>query len=98
MLMEPCDPGRRLMFALGESQTHVAITFDVAALLQTRPPTGKNCGPAAGLLLSIPTTFHVMGVPVNVAVATAGANRPITKAPKKAILSALMAFASLVAD
>ena len=53
-----------MTYALAESQDHVTATFVVATLLQTRAPTGKFFGPAAGLLLSSPTTFHVIGVAV----------------------------------
>ncbi len=49
---------------MDESHDHVTATFDVATLLQTWTPTGKSFGPAAGLLLSSPTTFHVIGVAV----------------------------------
>jgi hypothetical protein len=53
--------------AFAVSQVQLTATLLVATLLQTRAPTGKNLGPAAGLLLSSPTTFHVRGVTVRVA-------------------------------
>src|ERR1700686_4914423 len=72
MLSEASDPARRLMFALAESQTQLTATLVVAVELQTRAPTGKNRGPVAGLLLSSPITFHVMGVALRAAFAEAG--------------------------
>ena len=61
------DPGRRLMLGLAESHDHTTETALVATSLQTRAPTGKWFGPAAGLLLSRPMTFQVIGVAVSVA-------------------------------
>src|SRR3569832_452399 len=64
------------MFAFGEPvKDIVADTLDAAAapVLQTRTPTGKSCGPTAGLLLSSPITFHVSGVTENVVAAFADA-------------------------
>src|SRR3569832_1710566 len=65
------DPGRRFTFGFAESQTKLTETFVVATLLHTRAPTGKSLGPAAGLLLSRPTTFQVSGATVRVVAARA---------------------------
>jgi hypothetical protein len=67
------EPGRRLMFGLTESQFQTTATEAVATLLQTRTPTGKWLGPEAGLLLSSPITFQVMGPTFSVALAGAAA-------------------------
>ena len=75
------DPARRLTLAFAESQFQLTATLVVATLLQTRAPTGKNFGPAVGLLLSRPTTFQVRGVTVSVACANIGTNTPKTAAP-----------------
>src|ERR1700693_2805714 len=80
------DPERRLTFAFAESQIQLTATLVVAALLQTRAPTGKSFGPDNGLLLSRPTTFQVIGVTVSVAWAKTGTNRPKTAAPRNPIL------------
>src|ERR1044071_2351658 len=72
------DPARRLTKAFAESKTKLAATLVVATLLQTRAPTGKRGGPAAGLLLSSPTMFQVMGVTVSAASAASGARRAQT--------------------
>jgi hypothetical protein len=53
------------MLAFAESQTQVTRTFVVATLLHTRAPMGNRLGPAAGLLLSSPMTFQVIGVTVS---------------------------------
>src|SRR5437763_9681306 len=73
MLIEASDPARRLMLALGESQTQLTVTLEAAVVLQTRAPTGKKRGPVAGLLLSSPITFQVMGVTLSAAIACTGA-------------------------
>src|SRR6185503_7482506 len=62
------------MYGLRESQTSCTETLLVAPVLQTRAPIGKFCGPAAGLLLSRPTTFQVSGVTLSVACAASGAS------------------------
>lgn len=58
----------------------VTLTLLVLAVLQTRAPTGKYCGPDAGLLLSSPITFQVSGVAVSAASATTGATSDSAKA------------------
>src|SRR5438034_2392183 len=72
-LMMLSEPARRLTFAFAESKRKLTATFVVATLLQTRAPMGKRCGPLAGLLLSRPMTFQVIGVTVSVAFAAMGA-------------------------
>src|SRR6266446_7819519 len=80
------EPERRLTLTFAESQFQLTPTLVVATLLQTRAPTGKSFGPEVGLLLSRPTTFHVIGVTVSVAWAKTGTNRPKTAAPRNPIL------------
>jgi len=60
------------MYAFDESHTQLTNTLEVATLLQTRTPTGKRYGPLAGVLLSRPIMFHVMGVTVSVVAAATG--------------------------
>src|SRR5262245_16445448 len=83
MLIVLSEPARRLTFAFAESNTKLTATLVVATLLQTRAPTGKRCGPAAGLLLSRPTMFHVTGVTVSVAKAGAAETIAASRASVK---------------
>src|SRR5262245_65315438 len=62
------------MLALAEVNAKVTPMFVAALVVHTRAPTGKFLGPDAGLLLSRPMMFHVIGVTVNAACATAGTN------------------------
>src|SRR5947209_20503161 len=83
MLIVVSDPARRSTNGFVVSQTNVTATLAVATLLQMRVPTGKFAGPAAGLLLSSPTTFHAIGAAVNVVAAcaaTGSSNASITAA------------------
>ena len=68
----------RLIKVLKVSQVKVAVTLVTAAppVLQTRTPTGYEAGPALGLLLSRPMTFHVVGVSVKPAYAVPTAPTP----------------------
>src|SRR6266508_2761366 len=71
-LMPLRERARRSTFAFAVSKTKLTATLVVATLLQTRAPTGKRCGPAAGLLLSRPMMFQVIGETVSVACAASG--------------------------
>lgn len=59
--------------ALAVSKIKDDCTFVAAAspVLHTRAPTGNIFGPTFSLLLSSPTTFHVMGVIVRAGAKTA---------------------------
>ena len=87
IVIEANDPGRRLMLGFAESHDQTTDTPAVAALLQMRAPTGKRFGPVAGLLLSSPITFQVIGATVRAALA------PVASRPKpreaKAIVKTL---------
>ena len=65
--------------SVGASLTPVTLTLVVATLLQTRAPTGKRCGPVAGLLLSRPMTFQLSGVTVREALAGTAVARASVK-------------------
>ena len=79
------------MLGFAESQTQLAVTLVMAALLQTRAPTGKDFGPLTGLLLSSPTTLNVIGLTVSAASAKLGASRARTNAPSRATVNLIKA-------
>jgi hypothetical protein len=90
------DPLRRLIYDGVSGKSHTKLTIAVvvvAALLQTRAPTGKYFGPEPGLLLSNPMMFQVSGVTVNVNVACAytGNRNPRRKAARKRNFCGLIA-------